>query len=197
MTFFYLLVTLCLSRLFFGKIKQRLIGPVNARQSRVSMHDKTDLFSHLPVNVTEDGTDIYDGLSGYFDDVVDFQGEKARMEMSLVKLPPILQIQLQVRFEPEIPIYYPDRLQRVQFNRETLQPYKSQAYVKFWGNIYLDRFMDDAAPQKKLKSKALQVQLNACRERLRILSEGKVITIVITLHCSLLIILWLELLICY
>ena len=93
--------------------------------------------------------------------------------------------------------YYPDRLQRVQFNRETLQPYKSQAYVKFWGNIYLDRFMDDAAPQKKLKSKALQVQLNACRERLRILSEGKVITIVTAPDCSLLIILWLELLICY
>jgi len=85
-----------LFRLFFGKIKQRLIGPVDAHQSRVSVHDKTDLFSHLPVNVTEDGTDIYDGLSGYFDDVVDFQGEKARMEMSLVKLPPILQIQLQV-----------------------------------------------------------------------------------------------------
>lgn len=144
-------------RLFFGKIKQRLIGPVDAHQSRVSVHDKTDLFSHLPVNVTEDGTDIYDGLSGYFDDVVDFQGEKARMEMSLVKLPPILQIQLQ----------------RVQFNRETLQPYKSQAYVKFWENIYLDRFMDDAAPQKKVKSKALQVRLNACRERLRALSEGK------------------------
>jgi len=88
-------VTLYISRLFFGKIKQRLIGLVNARQSRASVHDKTDLFSHLPVNVTEDGTDIYDGLSGYFDDVVDFQGEKARMEMSLVKLPPILQIQLQ------------------------------------------------------------------------------------------------------
>lgn len=85
-----------LLRLFFGKFKQRLTGVVDARQSRASVHDKTDLFSHLPVNVAEDGIDIYDGLSGYFDDVVEFQGKKARMEMSLVELPPILQIQLQV-----------------------------------------------------------------------------------------------------
>lgn len=87
-------------RLFFGKIKQRLTGITDARQSRASVHDKIDLFSHLPVNVAEDGIDIYDGLSGYFDDVVDFQGKKARMEMSLVDLPPILQIQLQVSSFP-------------------------------------------------------------------------------------------------
>lgn len=60
------------------------------------MHEKEDLFSHLPVNVTYDGVDIYDGLSGYFDDIVDFDGEKRRMEVSLVDLPPLLQIQLQV-----------------------------------------------------------------------------------------------------
>jgi ubiquitin carboxyl-terminal hydrolase 25/28 len=54
------------------------------------------LFSHLPVNVTNDGVDIYDGLSGYFDDIVDFEGRKARMEVTLVELPPVLQIQLQV-----------------------------------------------------------------------------------------------------
>jgi ubiquitin carboxyl-terminal hydrolase 25/28 len=60
------------------------------------MHEKEDLFSHLPVNVTDDGIDIYDGLSRYFDDVVEFDGRKARMEVSLVELPPVLQIQLQV-----------------------------------------------------------------------------------------------------
>jgi ubiquitin carboxyl-terminal hydrolase 25/28 len=47
------------------------------------------------VNVTNDG-DIYDGLSRYFDDIVDFDGEKRRMEVTLVDLPPVLQIQLQV-----------------------------------------------------------------------------------------------------
>jgi hypothetical protein len=89
------------------------------RRSRFSIHEKEDLFSHLPVNVAEDGVDLYDGLSRYFDDVVEFEGKKARMEVSLVELPPLLQIQLQVRlvlygcrpiltFSPESPIQQRD-----------------------------------------------------------------------------------------
>jgi ubiquitin carboxyl-terminal hydrolase 25/28 len=66
------------------------------RSSRSSIHEKEDLFSHLPVNVSEEGIDIYDGLSRYFNDTVEFEGKKAHMEVSLVDLPPILQIQLQV-----------------------------------------------------------------------------------------------------
>lgn len=81
--------------LFYGKIRQRLTGP-EAQNSRASIHEKEDLFSHLPVNVTNDGVDIYDGLSGYFDDMVEFEGRKVRMEVTLVDLPPVLQIQLQV-----------------------------------------------------------------------------------------------------
>lgn len=137
-------------------MKQRLTGVAN--NSRSSIHEKEDLFSHLPVNVGNDNFDIYDGLSGYFDDVVDWEGGKARMEVTLVDCPPLLQIQLQ----------------RVQFNRETLQPYKSQAYVKFGETIYLDRFMENADPRKKMQSRHLQRQLNDCRERIRILLEGKV-----------------------
>ena len=68
------------------------------RSSRSSIHEKEDLFSHLPVNVSEEGIDIYDGLSRYFNDTVEFEGKKAHMEVSLVDLPPILQIQLQVCF---------------------------------------------------------------------------------------------------
>ena len=63
----------------------------------MSIHEKEDLFSHLHVNVSEEGYDLYDGLSRYFDDVVDFEGIKRHMEVSLVDLPPLLQIQLQVR----------------------------------------------------------------------------------------------------
>jgi len=62
----------------------------------------------------------------------------------------------------------------VQFNRETLQPYKSQAYVKFGEDLYVDRFMDDADPAKKARSKTIQAELNASRERLRLLVEGQV-----------------------
>jgi ubiquitin carboxyl-terminal hydrolase 25 len=74
-------------------MRQRITGH---QLSGSSIHEKEDLFSHLPVNVANDGVDIYDGLSGYFDDVVEFEGEKRRMEVSLVDLPPLLQIQLQV-----------------------------------------------------------------------------------------------------
>ncbi|KAF8167496.1 hypothetical protein B0H34DRAFT_647132 [Crassisporium funariophilum] len=149
--------TSVVKRLFYGKIRQRLTGADGGQQSRASIHEKEDLFSHLPVNVANDGVDIYDGLSGYFDDVVEYEGRKARMEVSLVDLPPVLQIQLQ----------------RVQFNRETLQPYKSQAYVKFGENLYMDRFMDTADPVKKAKSKAIQTELSACRDRVRLLVDGK------------------------
>lgn len=83
-------------RLFYGKIRQRLTAIPDTQLAQSSIHEKEDLFSHLPVNVTDDGIDIYDGLSGYFDDIVEFEGRKARMEVSLVDLPPVLQIQLQV-----------------------------------------------------------------------------------------------------
>jgi ubiquitin carboxyl-terminal hydrolase 25/28 len=90
-----------LPRLFYGKIRQR-ISLVSANlQTTSSIHEKEDLFSHLPVNVSEDGMDLYDGLSRYVDDVVEFEGKKARMEVSLVELPPLLQIQLQVKRSDE------------------------------------------------------------------------------------------------
>lgn len=69
-----------------------------------TMHEKEDLFSHLHVNVSEEGYDLYDGLSRYFDDVVEFEGVKKRMDVSLIDLPPLLQIQLQVR---EFPVVKP------------------------------------------------------------------------------------------
>ncbi|TCD66521.1 ubiquitin-specific protease ubp2 [Steccherinum ochraceum] len=151
--------TSVVKRLFYGKKKQRL-APVDAaesRTSRYSIHEKEDPFSHLHVNVAEEGYDLYDGLSRYFDDVVDFEGIKRRMEVSLVDLPPLLQIQLQ----------------RVQFDRETQQAYKSQAYVKFGETVYLDRFMESAAPEKKARAKAVQARLNACRDRIYKLTQGK------------------------
>ncbi|KAI6154054.1 hypothetical protein BKA82DRAFT_4097016 [Pisolithus tinctorius] len=144
-------------RLFYGKLRQRISVLPDQRRSRLSVHEKQDLFSHLPVNVIDSGIDIYDGLSSYFDDTVEFEGSKARMEVSLVELPPLLQIQLQ----------------RVQFNRETLQPYKSQVYVRFGETIYMDRFLDTADPLKKAKSKSIQAALNSYRERLRLLTEDK------------------------
>ncbi|KAI0319953.1 hypothetical protein OF83DRAFT_1169745 [Amylostereum chailletii] len=145
-------------RLFFGTLKQRLTVAQPEEPARgSSVHEREDLFLLLPVNVSDEGFDLYDGLSGYFDDVVEFESKKARMEVTLVDLPPILQIQLQ----------------RAQFDRETLQPYKSQAYVKFDETIYVDRFMDGADPVKKERSKTIQSDLNECRDRIHLLTTGK------------------------
>ena len=89
----------CLRRLFYGKKRQRLIAlsPNDDARHQSSIHEKEDLFSHLHVNVADEGFDLYDGLARYFDDVVEIGGMKKRMEVSLVDLPPLLQIQLQVR----------------------------------------------------------------------------------------------------
>jgi len=83
--------------LFYGKIRQR-VSPLRDDSRKPSIHVKDDIFSHLPVNVSVDGCDLYEGLSKYFEDTVEFEGQTAQMSVSLVKLPPILQIQLQVRW---------------------------------------------------------------------------------------------------
>lgn len=38
----------------------------------------------------------------------------------------------------------------------------------------MDRFMDNADPAKKARSKSIQAELNTCRERLRLLVDGQV-----------------------
>jgi hypothetical protein len=81
--------------LFYGTLRQTISGNDSTR-SKKSSHEKTDLFAHLPVQVSDEGHDLYDGLSGYFDDLVEFEGRQQRMEVTLVDLPPIIQIQLHV-----------------------------------------------------------------------------------------------------
>lgn len=59
---------------------------------------KEDIFAQLLVNVSDEGLDIYDGLGHFLDDTVEFEGRQAEMEIDILELPPILQIQLQVRY---------------------------------------------------------------------------------------------------
>ena len=77
-------------------MRQRLALPQDPKRSKSSVHEKEDYFAHLPVNVSSESFDLYDGLSGYFEDDVEFEGSKAKMHVSLVEVPPILQFQLQV-----------------------------------------------------------------------------------------------------
>ena len=85
-----------LRRLFYGKIRQCLLPGIVGQPS--FGHNKEDLFSHLSVTVSDNGTDLYDGLSRYMDNVFEYQGRKARMKVSVVELPSILQVQLQVGY---------------------------------------------------------------------------------------------------
>ena len=62
----------------------------------------------------------------------------------------------------------------MQFDRETQQAYKSQAYVRFGETIYMDRFLDSADASKKAQSKITQAALMACRERTQRLARDKV-----------------------
>jgi ubiquitin carboxyl-terminal hydrolase 25/28 len=157
-----------LYRLFYGTTRQRIL-PASGAGSRHSIHEKDDLFSDLAVNVSGGGFDIYDGLSCYFvDNNVEFEGTAARMETSLVDLPPLLHIRLQVRFPL---ILYGWRLttinQRVQFHQGQQEAFKSQAYVSFTETITMDRFLENADPEKKARSHELQEQLAQSRKRMK------------------------------
>ncbi|KIY73387.1 cysteine proteinase [Cylindrobasidium torrendii FP15055 ss-10] len=142
--------TSVVKRLFYGKMRQNVL----AKDENL---EKEDLFSHLPVNVSQEGYDLYDGLSQYFYDVVDYKDQKVPMQLSIVSLPPLLHVQLQ----------------RVQFDRERLQSWKSQAYVKFSDTLYMDRFMEDAPAEKKSQTRILEDELYSCRERLSTIQNGK------------------------
>jgi ubiquitin carboxyl-terminal hydrolase 25/28 len=83
--------------LFYGTLRQRLIAPPTHEGARAgSTHDSENVFSILPVSVSDEGYDIYDGLSSYFHSTAQLDSNTVSMEITLVDLPPVLQIQLQV-----------------------------------------------------------------------------------------------------
>jgi ubiquitin carboxyl-terminal hydrolase 25/28 len=148
-------------RLFYGRRKQRIIPESDAGERAPTIHEREDPFFQLPINVSDEGCDLYDGLAGYFADAtVELDKRPARMETAIADLPPILQIQLQ----------------RAQFDRESLMSYKSQAYVRFGETLFMDRFLDAASVDKKERSKRVQAELGTVRERIHHLTVGKVRT---------------------
>ncbi|KAI0275431.1 hypothetical protein BC834DRAFT_815748 [Gloeopeniophorella convolvens] len=144
-------------RLFYGNFRQRLLAPPSENGRAFSAHETENVFSILPVSVSDEGYDLYDGLSSYFHSTAQLDSNTVSMEITLVDLPPVLQIQLQ----------------RVQWDRETGQSWKSQAYVKFGETICMDRFLDSANPEKRANSKAILSELNKCRDRIHLLTTGQ------------------------
>lgn len=82
--------------LLYGKLVQRVIS-LKASNSSDSASEKEDMFSYLPINDFDEGSDIYDGLDGYFMNTVTLDDTvRGRMEIEILQLPPLLQVRLQV-----------------------------------------------------------------------------------------------------
>lgn len=137
--------------LFYGSTVQTLQNASGEGQVR----KKSELFSTLMVDVADGPRDIYDALDSYFNyEVVKMsEGETVR-ELSIQKLPPILQIQIQ----------------RVQFDRSTGKPYKSTAPLTFGDTVYLDRYLETEDAQilkRRARVRELRPKLSQVEEALK------------------------------
>lgn len=83
-------------QLFCGTSRQVLNLEAGSPGQKARVKD--ELFSYLLVDVANEGTDLYDGLDAAFEpSTVEVEGHSAVRQDVLTHLPPVLQIQLQVR----------------------------------------------------------------------------------------------------
>ena len=99
-----------------------------------------------------------------FDDsIVEIEGQSARRSVTLLDLPPVLQIQLQ----------------RVQYDREKGRIFKSNAHLKFPEEVNLGRYVEvDAGDEiglgKKQRTNELRSLLEKTRTRLAKLEQVRI-----------------------
>lgn len=135
-------------------------------QKQPSTHIKHEVFKILPIDVLEEGRDIYDGFDGFFDSdtFVATSGAVQRRSVTLLSAPPLLQIQLQ----------------RVQYDRITMRAFKSQAHLDLPETLYVDRYMDldvnDSANAlrvaKRLDYQAKRKRIEELRAKLAACKDG-------------------------
>lgn len=143
--------------LFYGKTQQTL-EVRGASGSDDAVRTKEERFSHLIVDVAAGPRDIYDALDSYFDvETVDLDGKPARRYVTLLELPPILQIQIQ----------------RVQYDRGAGRVFKSNAPIMFDETIYLDRYMNDSEPGSGIDIKRRRGQMWEWKEELSELEKQR------------------------
>ena len=170
-----------LTSLFLGKTCQRIeadtIPPTNSEaegsltrpaqpHKQPSTHIKHEVFKILPIDVLEEGRDIYDGFDGFFDSdtFVATSGAVQRRSVTLLAAPPLLQIQMQ----------------RVQYDRVTMRAFKSQAHLDMPETLYMDRYMDfegddsgDAVRiAKRLDYQAKRKRIEELRAKLAACKDG-------------------------
>ncbi|KAK4700117.1 hypothetical protein P7C70_g6136, partial [Phenoliferia sp. Uapishka_3] len=148
-------------RTFYGKMKQELEIDDPTETDRIRV--KEDPFFSLLVDVAEPGHNLYDGLDTVFDDaVVEIEGKKARRRITLIDVPPILQIQLQ----------------RVQYDRVAQKAFKSNAHMSFGEALSVDRYLeidpsDAEAVERRDRTAACRQEIEKARSRLQDLTKLK------------------------
>ena len=121
---------------------------------------KDEPFAYLLVDVASEGRNLYDGLDMVFDSsLVSIDGKSAHKRMSLVTVPPILQIQMQ----------------RVQYDKVEQKIFKSNAYMKFGDKLCMDRYLeveegDEGGLRKRDLTNEHRREIEKARARLEVLT---------------------------
>lgn len=159
-----------LRRLFLGRTCQRLEVDDALQQRGPSIHVKREVFKTLPIDVLEEGRDIYDGLDGFFDEetLEGPNGRPMQRTVTLTDAPAVLQIQLQ----------------RVQYDR-TRGVFKSQAHLNMGESLFMDRYLDfdplNAADQMRLekrkRSREIRRKVAELRSRIKQLRPSQVASV--------------------
>ncbi|KAI8066868.1 hypothetical protein BC940DRAFT_301744 [Gongronella butleri] len=144
--------------LFYGKGRQIL---TYTDQQKTIKKNKEEEFSHVIIDAVK-AKHLYDGLDEYFfaDKVENYrEGQEAVREVSVQAFPPILQV----------------LVQRVHFDRATANVYKSNAFIEFDKEIYLDRYCDahfDSLAPRREKVAAWRARLAQCDQALHDLTAN-------------------------
>ncbi|CAG8588324.1 20530_t:CDS:10 [Dentiscutata erythropus] len=152
--------------LFYGQTRQ-VLQYKDQHTGGLVQNIKEEQFNHLisliflfPFVVSE-GRDLYDGLDVCFDtSTVEFDGTQAQRDVTLTRLPPILQIQVQ----------------RVQFDRSTSNVYKSNAYLRLEPTIYLDRYLDkhhEHLRERRIRAHEMKQEIELLQTELKDLTQDK------------------------
>ncbi|KAE8213880.1 hypothetical protein CF327_g2665 [Tilletia walkeri] len=113
-----------IERLFVGISSQRVVSVEPASDAKPS-EPKREIFTLIPIDITHEGCDVYDGLDNFFDDE-HIEGSNVRRTVTLTEPPAILQIQAQ----------------RVQYDRLQGKAFKALTHLEVGEVISLDRYLE-------------------------------------------------------
>ncbi|KAI5291155.1 hypothetical protein KEM54_006103 [Ascosphaera aggregata] len=138
--------------LFYGKTKTYIQTPKGLRSQE-------ELFNDIKINVASGPQSLHNALDYAHDfQTVSIEDGEAEQYATLSQIPPILQIQVQ----------------RVQYDLEKQQAFKSNNHLELKETIYMDRYMDSQDPEiieRRRKVKGWKNQIEALDARRKKLVE--------------------------